>query len=315
MHGALPSRFRRTRVLIVGCGDIGMRLARQLSRGSKGPALMALSSTDSKHPTLRALGIRPLKGDLDQPASLRRLSGLAHRIVHLAPPPTEQWGPKSQTKDPRTLALVQALRLRSLPHNLVYASTSGVYGDCSGQRVQEHHRVQPASARAQRRVDAENAVRFFGRSACQVHILRIPGIYAPDREGGTPRARLLKGTPVLQRQDDVYTNHIHANDLARACLRAMFLGKPQRCTNVCDDSELRMGDYFDLAADLYGLPRPPRVPRSTAHRELPLVLLSFMSESRRLSNERMKQELRLRLHYPHVRIGLAEDVQPRLPLL
>ena len=66
-----------------------------------------------------------------------------------------------------------------------------------------------------------------------------------------------------------------------------------------------MGDYFDLAADLYGLPRPPRVPRSTAQDELPLVLLSFMSESRRLDNARLKGELRLKLRYPTVEQGLA----------
>ncbi|MDP3245427.1 MAG: SDR family NAD(P)-dependent oxidoreductase, partial [Polaromonas sp.] len=159
--------------------------------------------------------------------------------------------------------------------------------------------------RAQRRVDAEQQLRFFGRSSgVSVHTLRIPGIYAPDREGGTPRGRLLKRTPVLQQADDVYTNHIHADDLARACVAALWRGKPQRTTNASDDTELKMGDYFDLAADLYRLPRPPRVARSTAQDELPLMLLSFMSESRRLSNTRLKQELRLRLRYPTVADGL-----------
>jgi nucleoside-diphosphate-sugar epimerase len=115
---------------------------------------------------------------------------------------------------------------------------------------------------------------------------------------------LLKDTPVLLPQDDVYTNHIHANDLARACIAALWRGKPQRTYNVVDDTQLKMGDYFDLAADLYGLPKPPRISRDTAHGELPLMLLSFMSESRRLTNERMKRELRVRLSYPHVLDGL-----------
>jgi nucleoside-diphosphate-sugar epimerase len=136
-------------------------------------------------------------------------------------------------------------------------------------------------------------------------ILRIPGIYAPDREGGTPEGRLRKGTPVLERVDDVFTNHIHANDLARACLAALWRGRAQRIYNVNDDSGMLMGDYFDLAADLYGLPRPPRVLRSTAHGQLPLMLLSFMSESRRMDNTRMKQELRLQLRYSTVKEGLV----------
>jgi nucleoside-diphosphate-sugar epimerase len=145
--------------------------------------------------------------------------------------------------------------------------------------------------------------------AVRASVLRIPGIYAADREGGTPQARLHKGTPVLRAEDDVFTNHIHADDLARACMLALWRGRAQRTYNVSDDSELKMGDYYDAAADLYGLPRPPRVPRSTAADALPLMLLSFMSESRRLLNARMKRELRLSLRYPTVLDGLRAGVR------
>ena len=299
--GALPSRFRRPRLLIVGCGDVGQRVAAQLPPGVR---VLALTSSPERLASLRARGITPLQGNLDQPATLRRLSGLATRVLHLAPPPTENL--PDWRRDPRTLALLRALRLRSLPQALVYGSTSGVYGDCAGEWVSEVRAVNPGTPRAQRRVDAEQQLRFFGRaSGTRVHALRIPGIYAPDREGGTPRPRLLKGTAVLQAEDDVYTNHIHANDLARACIAAVWRGLPQRITNVSDDTELKMGDYFDMAADLYGLPRPPRLSRSTAQQQLPLMLLSFMGESRRLDNTRLQRELRVPLHYPTVREGLA----------
>jgi nucleoside-diphosphate-sugar epimerase len=171
--------------------------------------------------------------------------------------------------------------------------------------VDETRAVNAGTARAARRVNAESHVRFFGRSSgVSVQMLRIPGIYAPDREGGTPRARLQKGTPVLRAEDDVFTNHIHSDDLARACLAALWKGKPQRIYNVCDNTVLKMGDYFDLAADLYQLPRPPRVARDSAQQQLPTMLLSFMSESRRLVNRRMTQELGLRLRYPTVSEGL-----------
>jgi nucleoside-diphosphate-sugar epimerase len=297
--GALPFRFRRERILIVGCGDVGLRVARQLPRNAR---LMALTSSAARVPALRAERVTPLQGNLDDGASLRRLAGLATRVLHLAPPPTEN---PDWRVDPRTLALLRALRLRSLPVSVVYASTSGVYGDCSGEWVSETRPLNPHTPRAQRRVHAEAHLRLFGRATgTHVHILRIPGIYAPDREGGTPRGRLLKGTPVLRAQDDVYTNHIHADDLARACLAALWRGKPQRVSNASDDTQMKMGDYFDLAADLYGLPRPPRLARGTAQEALPLVLLSFMSESRRLDNTRLKRELRLRLRYPTVETGL-----------
>ena len=286
-------------MLIVGCGDVGLRVARQLPASLK---VIALTSSPERLPALRQANITPLLGNLDAPATLRRLAGLATRVVHLAPPPghSPDW-----RNDPRTEALLRALRLRSLPRSLVYGSTSGVYGDCGGEQVDETRRLNPATPRAQRRVQAERLVRLFGRAtATPSHVLRIPGIYAADREGGTPHGRLLKGTPVLRAEDDVYTNHIHADDLARACLAALWRGRPQRTTNVCDDTQLLMGDYFDLAADLYRLPRPPRVARSGAQEQLPLMLLSFMSESRRLDNRRLKEELRLTLRYPTVAEGL-----------
>lgn len=294
--GALPARFRRQRILIVGCGDVGLRVAAGISAGSR---VLALTSSAARLPELRGRGIAPLLGNLDRAASLSRLAGLAHRVVYLAPPPTEGW------RDPRLLSLLRVLRRRSLPLQLVYGSTSGVYGDCGGDWIDEVRAVNAGTPRATRRVDAEASVRFFGRSAgVSAQILRIPGIYAADREGGTPRERLLRGTPVLRAEDDVFTNHIHSDDLARACIAALWKGRPQRVYHVSDDTELKMGDYFDLAADLYRLPRPPRVARDSAQQQLPVMLLSFMSESRRLRNQRMKQELGLALRYPTVLDGL-----------
>lgn len=294
--GALPARFRRERVLIIGCGDVGLRVAGRLPSQVR---VLALTSSPGRIEELRAKGLTPLVGNLDGFQSLRRLAGIATRIIHLAPPPSAGWA------DSRTLALVRALRLRTKPVSVVYGSTSGVYGDCGGQHVNECRSVHADTPRARRRVDAEARVRFWGRAAqLRVSILRIPGIYAPDREGGTPRARLMKGVPVLRPQDDVYTNHIHADDLARACCRTLWQGGPQRVYNVNDDSAMKMGDYFDLAADLYGLPRPPRIAREGAAEQLPLMLLSFMNESRRMDNTRMKQELGLRLLYPTVATGL-----------
>lgn len=304
----MPARFRRARILIVGCGDVGQRVATLAAPARHGPRLLALTSQPANMAKLQALGVQPLLGNLDDARSLRRLAGVAQRVLHLAPPPGQG------AQDTRTAHLLQSLARGTAPQALVYASTTGVYGDCGGAWVHETRAVAPRTDRARRRVDAEQRVLAAARragkatAAPRTTVLRVPGIYAPNREGGTPRTRLLKGLPVLQAADDVFTNHIHADDLARACWLALWRGRAQRVLHVCDDTVLRMGDYFDAAADLYGLPRPPRLSRTEAAQVLPPVMLSFMGESRRLHNTRMKQELRLRLHYPTVHEGLREDV-------
>ncbi len=292
----LPSVFQRPTLLIVGCGDVGMRVLRLL-RGRY--RLLALTSSPARAAALRAAGAVPLLGNLDEPATLARLAGLADAVLHLAPPPLQG------ATDPRTRHLLNALALRGRVRRIVYASTSGVYGDCGGDRFDETRAVHPTTDRARRRVDAEAQLRWYGRAhGARVAILRIPGIYAIDREGGHPRERLLRGTAVLRAEDDVHTNHIHADDLARACVAALTRALPQRVVHASDDTDLKMGDYFDLAADVCGLPRPPRITRAEAAERLSPMLMSFMSESRRLDNRRLKRELRLRLRYPTVRDGL-----------
>ena len=286
----------RPTLLVVGCGDVGLRVLRLL-RGRW--RLLALTSSPARCDELRQAGAVPLVGDLDDAQTLARCAALADAVLHLAPPPS------TGTCDSRTAHLLQALARAGRVRRLVYGSTTGVYGDAGGALFDETRQPAPATARASRRVDAETRLRCFGRGGgVTISLLRIPGIYAGDRPGGHPRERLARGAPVLRSEDDVYTNHIHADDLARACVAALWRGRPQRVVNVCDDTDLRMGDYFDLAADLCGLPRPPRLSRAEAATRLSPMQLSFMGESRRLMNRRLKQELRLRLRYPTVAQGL-----------
>jgi len=285
----------KPRLLIIGCGDVGLRVLKVLAGRWR---VLALTSSPGRAGELRAAGAVPLIGNLDEPATLARLAGLADLVLHLAPPA------RDGEIDLRTRRLLAALARRA-PAALVYASTTGVYGDCGGDIIDETRALNPATDRAARRVDAEAQLRAFGRRhGTRVSLLRIPGIYARDREGGHPRERLARGTPVLRQEDDVYTNHIHADDLARACVLALLRGLPQRAVNVCDDSQLRMGDYFDLAADLAGLARPARITRAEAVETLSPMQLSFWSESRRLGNARLRRELRLVLRYPTPAEGL-----------
>jgi nucleoside-diphosphate-sugar epimerase len=279
------------RLLIVGVGDVARRAL---------PALVArydtLAMVRAAGPAVPT-GVRLAIGDLDLPATLAPLAGAADVVLHLAPPDETRDG------DVRTRNLIIALSgARILPRRLVYISTSGVYGDCAGARIDESRPVNPQSARAARRVDAERTVIEWGASAgVQTTILRVPGIYSADR---LPVERLKRGTPVLRDEDDVYTNHVHADDLAAICVRALEPDAPPGIYNAADDSELKMGEWFDLVADRFGLARPPRVSRAEAARVISPMLLSFMSESRRLVNRAMKEVLGIRLRYPTVFEGV-----------
>ena len=274
------------RLLILGCGDVGMRLLPLLRARFR---VFAVTSQPGRRAELRAAGAVPIVADLDDRASLRRLAGLAPYVVHLAPPQS------AGLLDRRTRHLAAILPEHA---RLVYVSTSGVYGDCGGARIAETRTVAPSNARARRRVDAEQVLRAWSaRSQGRLAILRVPGIYADDR---LPLKRLREGTPALAAGDDVYTNHIHADDLARLIERALWRARPGRVYHASDDSELKMAEYFDAVADAFKLPRPPRLPREELQKVVTPMLLSFMSESRRMDNGRIKRELGARLRYPCV---------------
>lgn len=267
-------------------GDDDLRTRRLISalmarrRAAARPALAGISSPASGTALQRAL--QRASQPLSHPVFRRSLGHIAGFGAPAIVPERTRRSRGAQHK-----------RLR-----LVYASTTGVYGDCGGARIDETRALRPANARAIRRVSAERQLRrATARGALRATVARIPGIYAANR---LPLARLEKRTPALVERDDVYTSHIHADDLAAILLRLATHGRPARTIHASDDSELKMGEYFDRVADTFGLARAPRVSRAEAERELEPVLLSFMRESRRLANTRLKRELRVRLRYPDV---------------
>lgn len=288
----IPFYMKRPRVLIVGCGDIGQRVAEKLVGHYR---VLALARSDAAAATLRQLGITPIRGDLDQRRSLQRLCGLAAWVIHLAPPRTEGHD------DARTRHLLAALRAQKrstqkrpivAPARLLYISTSGVYGDCAGQQVRESRPCRPQSARALRRAAAEREVRRCGRAGrWRTSILRVPGIHGPDR---LPLQRLGGGQPVMRRDEDSWGNHVGADDLAHAITVLLHRGRPQRVYNVCDSDPQPMGQYLNRLCAALGLPPLPEVSRAEAEQRLSPSLWSFQRESRRLDNGRLQRETRWR---------------------
>ncbi|MBL79908.1 MAG: NAD(P)-dependent oxidoreductase [Nitrosomonadaceae bacterium] len=288
-------------LLLIGCGDIALRSTTLLHSHYR---LVGLCRYPENAPKLRQHGIIPITGDLDKPRTLNKISGIAHAILYLAPPPNHG------KRDTRITNLLASLTKRVtvskiLPQRFLYISTSGVYGDCNGALTPETRPINPRINRSIRRADAEKQLRNWGlRNHINVSILRVPGIYAIER---LPLKRIREGAPTLVPEDDCYTNSIHANDLVYIIFAALRYAKPGRVYNACDDSNLKMGEYFDLIADSFSMPRPPRIARANAHEHISNSMLSFMEESRRLTNTRIKNELYIELHYPTVAQGISED--------
>ncbi|SNX60317.1 Nucleoside-diphosphate-sugar epimerase [Nitrosomonas ureae] len=286
-------------LLIIGCGDIALRTVPLLKTHYR---ILGLYRNADRADLLRANDITPIYGNLDCPKSLKKLGGIAHLVLHLAPPPN--YG----KRDTRTLHLLSALTKKTknnsiiLPQRLIYISTSGVYGDRQGDLIDETHPVQPENDRAIRRVFAEKQIRNWGkRNHISTCIVRVPGIYAANR---LPLQRLRDGHPTLLDAEDNYTNHIHADDLAQIIFAAIRFAKTNRIYHACDDSHLKMGEYFDLVADYFGLPHPRRITRNQAQEQITPTMLSFMKESRRLRNVRIKKELHISLLYPTAHDGV-----------
>lgn len=280
-------------IFIIGCGDIGLRVARLWQ--ARGIAVQALARSAESAARLSAAGITPVTGDLDDSISLATLPINGATVYYFAPPPGQ-----GET-DPRMRAFVAA-GLR--PARVVYISTSGVYGDRDGAWVDEDTPPAPATDRARRRLDAETVLRTWGReTGVRVNILRVGGIYGPGR---WPLERLCAGTPVLREEECGYTNRIHADDLAAICVAAAERGGADRIYNVSDGSNGTMTQYFYAVADRFGLPRPPALTLAQAMQQLSPAMLSYLTESRRMDNRRLLSELGVTLRYPDLASGLKE---------
>ena len=282
--------------MILGCGYLGGHLARLLA--AEGIATLAVSRSRPAH---LPAGVAHAVADLDDPASLASLSFEDQTLFYLAPPPGEG------ADDPRVAHLVEHLETTGQrPAAIVYTSTSGVYGDCRGERVTEEWEPNPGTDRARRRVAAETTLRAFGeRTGVPVMILRVSGIYGPGR---LPLERIRRGDPVICPEQATPSNRIHVTDLAATCLAAARQGRPGGIYNVCDDRTSSMTDYFYRVADAAGLPRPPCISMAEAEDRLSPMLLSFLRESRRLDNRRLHEELGVELGYPTLDEGIPASL-------
>ncbi len=281
-------------VLIIGCGDVGVRVAR-LVRESGGKVAGLVRNNESAE-RLRTFGIEPLTGNLDDAASLTDLPTAGKLIFYFAAPPGG--GPF----DSRMRNFCKSVESSRLPAKIVYISTSGVYGDCGGEWVTEETPINPQTSRAQRRADAEATLHEWGQEHdVPVVILRVTGIYGPGR---LPLARIHQGHPVLCEEESPPTNRIHADDLAAVCVRAAEKAIAGDIFNISDGQPGTMTQFFNAVSDLLDLPRLPQVDMTEANQVMNPMMLSYLTETRRMDNRKMVEQLGVALMYPDLESGL-----------
>jgi nucleoside-diphosphate-sugar epimerase len=281
-------------MLIVGCGDVGKRIARRAR--ARGQSVSCLVRRAESADVLRSEGLVARVTDLDSQTPAFSPVIDSARIFYLAPPPSKG------TNDPRMRRFLTALP-GDRPGRIVYISTTGVYGDCQGAWVDESFPAQPQVDRAYRRLDAEQQLRAWSAAGRgDIIILRVAGIYGP---GKLPIARLQQRLPMISAAEAPWTNRIHIDDLVTVCEAAMATGRSGEIYNVSDGNPGNMRDYFDRVADLYGLPRAPLISLAEARATLSPGMLSYLGESRRMDNRRLREELGVVLRYPNLSDGLA----------
>jgi nucleoside-diphosphate-sugar epimerase len=280
-------------VLIVGCGDIGRRIAAQLGD----VPMQGLVRTEENALKNQALAIQPLIADLDSGQGLEQVSVEGRTVFYLAPPPAKG------SEDLRVARFIESVGDEA-PAQLVYISTTGVYGNCEGSWVDESWPENPVADRAIRRWDAEQRLMAWAEEkGFALMRLRVGGIYATDR---LPESRIRKGLTVICPEQAPWSNRIHADDLATVCIAAAEKGHAGALYNAVDGHPTTMTDYFYRAADYLGLPRPSCATPDEADEKLTPAMLSFVRESRRLDNSRILQELGVTLKYPSLEEGLSE---------
>lgn len=288
----------RKQAFIVGCGYVGRRLAQQLSKDYN---VYGLVRTTANIKSLRAVRVKPIVLNLDK-LSKHDLAPVWFRnctLFYFAPPPAEG---ESDTRLHRFLNL-----LDTTPATLVYLSTTGVYGNTHGATVDETTPMNPQTQRASRRVSAEHITRIWcTENKVRRVVLRVPAIYGPGR---LPLERLRNGEPVIRAEEAPIINRIHVDDLVQSCLAADLNQQARGIYNVSDGNSCTMTEYLRLLARLAELPTPPEIPMDEAQLSFSAEHLSYLDESRRIDNARMRTELGVQLRYADLENGLRASLQ------
>ena len=276
------------RLFIFGLGFSGLEIAK-LARAD-GWTVAGTCTTEEKARRLREAGIEAHRFDGTAALSSEAFGESSHVLCTIAP---------GSGGDP---ALRTCRELLGQTRWLGYLSTTGVYGDHEGGWVDETTPPLPTQPRSQQRLAAEQGWRALAAgTGASLHILRLPGIYGPGR---STLERVRAGTAQRIDKPGQVFSRIHVEDLAASAMKAAARETGTEIWNVADDLPASNADVIAYACELLGRPVPPVVPWEEAAPTMSAMARSFYSESRRVRNDKLKNELGVRLRYPTYREGL-----------
>ena len=287
------------RVLIVGCGYVGLPLGAELAR--QGHEVFGLRRTAAAEAELRSAGIKPLAGNISQPGQLARLPAAYDWVVNCVA--SSRGGPQEYREVylQGTRNLVEWLAASS-PKKFVYTSSTSVYGQNDGSLVDETSATEPAAETSRILVEAEQVLlKAVRQQQFPAVILRLAGIYGPDR--GYWFQQLLKGTATMEGKGERILNLIHRDDVVGAVTAALERGQPGAIYNAVDNEPVAQASLFRWLSETLGKPMPPFVP------EDPDALRKRGITNKTISNRRLKLELGYQFKHPTFREGYAAEIE------
>jgi len=289
---------------IIGCGYIGKKIAQLLIARDISSHCFVKSEISKE--SCSEINLPVTQFNLDKEGLTLNKSQLKafdkSILIYLAPPQ------RNGLTDERMANFISALgTVDAVPRKIVLISTTGVYGDCKGEWIDESRVALPKADRAYRRLNAEQQlIEYCEKNEVQYIVFRVPGIYASDK---LPVKRITSGEPIVRAADSGYTNRIHADDLSALCVEALLEKVSSGIYNCCDGQPSTMNDYFTQVADALGFPRPEEISLSQAKLTLSEGMLSYLAESKRISNKKLKSHFKTEFKYPSLMEGLKEGLK------
>jgi nucleoside-diphosphate-sugar epimerase len=281
------------RVLIIGCGYVGVPLGQKLVQA--GHEVVGMRRSPVANGALSSVGIQPANIDITKPGELERIAPKFDWVINLASSTRGGLEEYRQVYLEGTRNVLGWLR-QSPPARYLYTSSTSVYGQSDGSIVDEKSATEPESATSGVLVETEQEL--LRADWMRPMVLRVAGIYGPER--GHLFKQFVAGEAALRGEGETWINMVHLEDIAGSIIHLLEKGGGNEIYNVIDDEPVTQKDFFAWLATRLGKPMPPSAaPDLNRKRGL---------TNKRVSNGKLRSTGYL-FRYPTFREGYESEIQ------